>query len=67
MKCFVCLQMEDEERTLETAVRSKLLGHAAYAICVRCALEVPDLKDPEYLAPREALHRVPRVVIQIHP
>ena len=49
-KCPVCLQMEDEERARETAIRSAFVGHAAYAICLRCGLEVSDREDPEYLA-----------------
>ncbi|MFQ5704123.1 MAG: hypothetical protein ACE5HT_08885 [Gemmatimonadales bacterium] len=49
-RCWVCQQMEDEDKARETAILSRLVGHAAWAICIRCGQEVPDLEDPEYLA-----------------
>lgn len=48
--CWVCLQLEDEERTRETQVLKALVGAAAYAICARCGQEVADLDDEAYRA-----------------
>lgn len=49
-QCWVCLQLEDDERTRETQVLVSLVGAAAYAVCARCGQEAPDCEDQAYLA-----------------
>ncbi len=47
--CWVCLQLEDEERARATRQMNLLTGHAAWAICPRCSQEAPDREDASYL------------------
>jgi len=49
-QCWVCLQLEDDERTRETQFLVSLVGAAAYAVCIRCGQEAPDCEDPAYVA-----------------
>jgi hypothetical protein len=49
-QCWVCLQLEDADRTRETQVLVSLLGAAAYAVRARCGQEAPDCEDAAYLA-----------------
>jgi hypothetical protein len=48
-QCWVCLQIEDDERTRETQVLVSLVGAAANAVCARCGQEAPDREDAAYL------------------
>ena len=48
-QCWVCLQLEDVERTRDTEQLVAIVGAAAYAVCARCGQEAPDVKDEAYL------------------
>lgn len=46
---WVCLQLEDANRTRATQQLVAIVGAVEYAICVRCGQEAPDGKDEAYL------------------
>jgi len=49
--CWVCNQVEDRAQALEVASVAPLTGVAPGGICVRCGLEVIEIReDPAYLA-----------------
>lgn len=49
-QCWVCLQLEDAERTQTTHDLVALVGAAEYAVCVRCGQEALECKDEAYRA-----------------
>jgi hypothetical protein len=47
-RCWVCLQLEDAERSHQTQQLIAIIGAAAYAVCPKCGQESPDLYDEAY-------------------
>lgn len=48
--CWVCLQLEDDDRARATAQLVAIVGAAEYAVCARCGQEAPEGEDAAYRA-----------------
>lgn len=68
LECRVCRQAIIDERVGGTAVDAAFYGFAAFAVCVCCKQEAPDLHDRNYRARfRRYVRRLERVTAAMKP